>query len=418
MPAIDLGGRKYGIVVVGATGFTGTLISTYIAANLPTDLKWAITGRSQARLDKLAAKLREDYPDRVQPELEVVSPDDAKTLGEVIGKAKVCISIVLYHEDGEKVVRACIEQRTDYVDSAAVPNLFKEWIEKYHQQAQQNGVALIHSCGVMSAEMDLFAIHGAEQIARKWSAKMGSMTLRAEDQGANVSGGTMRTMISFAEAGPKAMAAAGDPSFLTPVPYTKPIQAQSGSHKHPVLGLLASSSPTADQARALINRTWGLLGGPEGSWGPNFQYNEYERAPSYLGAVGQRFRCYIIVTMLSLVQYPWFKNLLMRSAPESGAGPTEEQRKAMPFAAAAFIEADPAVKENRGKGCLINFSYKDGAYPLSALITSQAAATLLYDRHLPAGIKGGCLTAGVLGPDFVKRAKQGGLEIETTMIEN
>lgn len=108
----------------------------------------------------------------------------------------------------------------------------------------------------------------------------------------------------------------------------------------------------------------------------------------------------------------------MRSAPELGVGPSEEQVKSLPFTAAAFVEADPVVEKNRDKGCLIKLSYTEGNYPFAAMLMAQAGATLLYDRNLSAGIQGGCLTAGVLGPDFVKRARQGGLEIETTMMEN
>ncbi|KAJ0271739.1 hypothetical protein CBS470a_013015 [Colletotrichum nupharicola] len=274
------------------------------------------------------------------------------TRAEVIGRAKVCISSVVYAVDGDPIIEACIDQRTDYVDCP------------------------------------------------------------------NVSGGTMRTMLSFASGGPKAIAAAGHPSLLTPIPHTKPIEAVRGIHTHPVLGLLSLSSPPGDQARTLINRSWGLLGGPEGSWGPNFQYNEYERAQSYVGAVFNLIRCYIILTVFSWVQYPWFYNLLMRSAPDLGVGPSEEQIKALPFTAAAFVEADPPEEINRGKGCLIKLRYNEGNYPFAAMLVAQAGATLLYDRNLSAGINGGCLTAGVLGPDFVERARQGGLEIETTMVES
>lgn len=208
--------------------------------------------------------------------------------------------------------------------------------------------------------------------------------------------------------------------MLTPptTPYTKPIEAIRGIHTHPVLGILTQSSPPGDQARTLINRSWGLLGGPNSSWGPNFQYNEYERAHSYLGAVVNLVRCWVILTLFSFVQYPWFMRLLMRSAPDLGVGPSEEQVKSLPFTAATFVEADPAVETNRGKGCLIKLRYTEGKYPFAAMLMAQAGATLLYDRNLSVGIKGGCLTAGVLGPEFVERARQVGLEIETTMIED
>ncbi|KAK2773095.1 saccharopine dehydrogenase [Colletotrichum kahawae] len=418
MAVLNPAPRKYDVVVLGASGFTGTMVCTHIAAHFPTNLKWSVAGRSQERLEKLAAKLSKEYPDRVQPDLEIVAPDDADRLGEVIGRAKVCISSVVYAVDGDPIIEACIEQRTDYVDCAGVPTFVQDWVGKYHEKAEANGVALIHSCGAMTGEMDLFAIHACGELEQKWSAQMGKMTLRVDDLDPNVSGGTMRTMLSFASGGPKAIADAGHPSLLTPIPYTKPIEAVRGIHTHPVLGLLTLSSPPGDQARTLINRSWGLQGGPKGSWGPNFQYNEYERAQSYAGAVVNLIRCYVILTMFSWVQYPWFDNFLMRSAPELGVGPSEEQIKSLPFTAAAFVEADPAEEKNRGKGCLIKLRYNEGNYPFAAMLMAQAGATLLYDRNLSAGIKGGCLTAGVLGPDFVERARQGGLEIETIMVEN
>ncbi|KAJ4094493.1 hypothetical protein NW769_012157 [Fusarium oxysporum] len=410
--------RKYDIVVLGGSGFTGTKVCTHIAAKLPKDLKWAIAGRSRGRLEKLTEKLREKYPDRVQPEVEIVTPHDSQTLGDVIGWAKVCISCVLYAVDGENIVRACVEQGTDYVDCNAVPPMCRDWIDKYHEKAAENGVALIQACGFRSGAMDLLAIHGCRELAQKWSAQMGTMSLRIDFLEDDVSGGTMQTILSFAGGGPKVLAEADDPSFLTPITYTNSIREFRGIHRHPLLGLLTNSSPPGAQTRALVNRSWGLLGGPKSSWGPNFQYNEYERADSYVGAIVNMVRGFIILTMLSWVQYPWFRNLMSRNAPPLGEGPSDEKIRSMPFTAAAFIEADQTVEKNHGKGCHVELRYEEGGYPFAAMIAAQAAATLLYDRNLPKSIHGGCLTAGVLGPDFVNRVESGGLKIKTTIVEN
>lgn len=48
--------RKFELVMFGATGFTGQLCVEYLAENYPT-LKWAIAGRSQARLEKVKERL-------------------------------------------------------------------------------------------------------------------------------------------------------------------------------------------------------------------------------------------------------------------------------------------------------------------------------------------------------------------------
>jgi short subunit dehydrogenase-like uncharacterized protein len=59
--------RKYDIVVLGATGYTGRLTAEHIAQHLPSDLKWAIAGRSKTKLDALAAKLNASHQKRLPP---------------------------------------------------------------------------------------------------------------------------------------------------------------------------------------------------------------------------------------------------------------------------------------------------------------------------------------------------------------
>lgn len=65
--AISTKDREYEIVLVGATGYTGKLTAHHIARNLPTNLKWAIAGRSNIKLDALAAELKNISRDRLQP---------------------------------------------------------------------------------------------------------------------------------------------------------------------------------------------------------------------------------------------------------------------------------------------------------------------------------------------------------------
>ena len=59
--------RQYDIVLLGATGYTGALTAEHIAQNLPTNLKWAIAGRSSSKLEALATKLKQLNSDRLQP---------------------------------------------------------------------------------------------------------------------------------------------------------------------------------------------------------------------------------------------------------------------------------------------------------------------------------------------------------------
>lgn len=79
-------GRQYDLVVFGATGqssydvftaasqltiwiqgYTGKFTVQHIATHLPTNLKWAIAGRSREKLEKVAARLQKINGDRQQP---------------------------------------------------------------------------------------------------------------------------------------------------------------------------------------------------------------------------------------------------------------------------------------------------------------------------------------------------------------
>jgi len=59
--------RPYDIILLGATGYTGKLVSEYISKALPSNLSWAVAGRSQQKLDGIATDLRKRYPDRKEP---------------------------------------------------------------------------------------------------------------------------------------------------------------------------------------------------------------------------------------------------------------------------------------------------------------------------------------------------------------
>lgn len=59
--------REYELVIFGATGYTGKFTAEHVATHLPTDLRWALAGRSSSKLEAVAAKCKILSPDRLQP---------------------------------------------------------------------------------------------------------------------------------------------------------------------------------------------------------------------------------------------------------------------------------------------------------------------------------------------------------------
>ena len=61
------GAREYDIILFGATGYTGKLCAEYITQRLPTDLKWAVAGRSASKLSAIVNELKSFNSDRREP---------------------------------------------------------------------------------------------------------------------------------------------------------------------------------------------------------------------------------------------------------------------------------------------------------------------------------------------------------------
>jgi len=59
--------REYDLVILGATGYTGKLCAEYIITSLPTDLKWAVAGRSRTKLLAVVDELKVLNVKRIQP---------------------------------------------------------------------------------------------------------------------------------------------------------------------------------------------------------------------------------------------------------------------------------------------------------------------------------------------------------------
>ena len=59
--------KEYDIILFGVTGYTGKLCAEHITLTLPTDLKWAVAGRSASRLSAIVDELKSFNRDRRQP---------------------------------------------------------------------------------------------------------------------------------------------------------------------------------------------------------------------------------------------------------------------------------------------------------------------------------------------------------------
>lgn len=180
-------GKKYQLTIYGATGFTGSLASRYVASQYSgTDLKWAIAGRNRKKLEALRAKLH-DIPDIV-----VADGDDEKALAALAESTEAVAAVAgPFSKYGSKLVEACVEAGCGYSDITGEADWVREMIEKYDDRAKETGARIVHFCGHDCVPWDLSVLMLNEKM------KEAGDTLEKvdfyDDINSSPSGGTLET---------------------------------------------------------------------------------------------------------------------------------------------------------------------------------------------------------------------------------
>ncbi len=156
--------KIFDLCVFGASGFTGTLVAQYLSTHADTQkLSWALAGRNKQKLQQVLEQLSGTS----KPELVVADVGDFDSLLAMTEKSKVVITTVgPYTLYGEPLVRACIENKTHYVDLTGEPNFVDVIRYKYHQAAVDAKVKIINACGFDSIPHDLGVLYCVNQLGK------------------------------------------------------------------------------------------------------------------------------------------------------------------------------------------------------------------------------------------------------------
>ena len=225
MPAITQPKKRpFSIIVWGATGFTGKLVAEYLTTK--STVQFAIAGRSKSKLEEVASTLNNLAEEGRFVDGKVHSilanSDDYESLEAMVTKASVIITTVgPYAKYGESLVRACVENGTDYVDLTGEPHFVKSIMDKYHDQAVANNVLIVNACGFDSIPSDLGTLLIADHFKQKQlQTKNVRYTVKAAMGG--VSGGTLDSVVTMITTVPRKELRniAGNADYL--VPNAKP----------------------------------------------------------------------------------------------------------------------------------------------------------------------------------------------------
>jgi short subunit dehydrogenase-like uncharacterized protein len=210
--------REIGIVVYGATGYTGKLVAEYLNSQYGDggDVSWAMAGRSQEKLEAV----RDELGISAKIPLLVADASDPASITAMVGRAAVVLTTVgPYQLYGSDLLAACAAAGTDYVDLCGEPTWMKEMIDAHSEAAKASGARIVFSCGFDSIPFDL----GVWLLQHQAQADFGGPLSRVRGRVCSMkgvwSGGTLasfRTTMAAAAKDPALVATLMNPFALSP----------------------------------------------------------------------------------------------------------------------------------------------------------------------------------------------------------
>ncbi|KAI8820686.1 Saccharopine dehydrogenase-domain-containing protein [Fimicolochytrium jonesii] len=412
--------RPFDIIVWGATGFTGALVAEYLAIKAPKDVKFAIAGRSQEKLEAVAKRIAEAAPGSKDITILTAKLDDEASMDKLVSQAKVVISTVgPFALHGEPLVAACVRNRTDYIDSTGEPPFIKNIIEKYHDKAVADGTLIVPSCGFDSIPSDLGTFLLANHFASK-GKQLGGVRCSVEDFKGGVSGGTVGSILNIVNTTSyKELAKMADPYYLCPADAARGDEkkAPSNFRYDKDLKTWQSHFIMASANVKYVHRSNALLGN---AYGPKLNYTETQGHKNAIAAGATSVGMGIGAAMLMIPPFQWTANWAANKFIPAGSGPTKEQRDNGYFK--VKLIGDEAT-EGGLKAVANVVGHQDPGYAGTSLMLAESALCLVLDRgHLAskehtgqfAGkVKGGIATAASsMGLALVNRLRKAGMEFD------
>jgi short subunit dehydrogenase-like uncharacterized protein len=295
-----------------------------------------------------------------------------------------------YIKYGEPVVAACAAAGTAYVDLTGEPEFVDLMWLRYHEQAQQTGARLIHSCGFDSIPYDLGALFAVQHLPEGVPIKLEGF-VRA---GGTFSGGTYHSALHIMGRLRQGMKVASERKKREPRPEGRRVRGIQGKpHRDDEAGGWVAPFPTIDpqtvlrSARALDR------------YGPDFSYSHYvvvKQLPVLVGmGVGAG-------TVIALAQLKPTRDLLLK-LKDPGEGPTPEQRQKAWFKV-------KMVGEGGGQRVVAQVTGGDPGYGETSKMLAESALCLAHDE-LPE--RAGQLTPAVaMGDALITRLQSAGIRFE------
>ncbi|KDQ56275.1 hypothetical protein JAAARDRAFT_59177 [Jaapia argillacea MUCL 33604] len=426
----------FDVLLFGATGFTGRLITRYLSAHPQrSTFKFAIAARSKSKLDALVNELGLDK----NTSILVVDVTKKDQVEEAVKQTKVVINTVgPYWRWGTPVVRACAVHGRHYVDLTGETPWIMSIIFKYDYLAFKTGAMIIPSCGMDSIPSDIsvYLSNKTLKAAAGPDACIDESTTAFKIKG-GISGGTIASMFTMLEEVPPHIVKAARQDFAISTSVTgrlsKPprLVYTLPQVTPPIIGSFFIMSHSN---KAIVQRSWGLFqmdafkaeakatAAEKDSkklltYGPEFRYEEFLAMPSTIGAAAFSLVMGLIAVTLMI---PPLRYLAKRYLPKSGYGPSDQEMEKGFLKATNITSSIPTSTAPRTHVKTVIKGRGDPGYLLTSMMISECALALALEQDALPRREGGVLTpVTALGDVLVKRLKDTGrFEFESEVLKS
>jgi len=377
--------KEFGVVVYGATGYTGRLVCEYLhnQYGVNGEVKWAMAGRSQAKL----TKVRDEMGIPATVPFIIADAEQPATVQAMVASTQVVLTTVgPYQKYGADLVRRCSETGTDYVDLCGEPAWMHEMIAAHGEAAKASGARIVFSCGFDSVPFDLGVYFLQQHAAEKLSGPLTRVKGRVRAMKGTFSGGTLesfRLTMKAAAKNPELIKVLSNPFSLSEY-YTGPKQ-PSGMKPIFEQELNSWSAPfvMATINTKNIHRSNFLLAH---QYGDNFVYDEM-----MLTGPGEKGEA--MATMVA-------EDKSMANDPmQPGEGPSKESRET------GFYDVLFVGSNNNGETLMASVKGdKDPGYGSTCKMISESAICLL--KNLDAASGGIWTPASAMGSLLIDRLQE------------
>ncbi|MEM6804189.1 MAG: saccharopine dehydrogenase NADP-binding domain-containing protein [Bacteroidota bacterium] len=389
--------KEFEVVILGASGFTGRLVAEYLLKqySLNKDLKWAIAGRNQSKLEGIRKELgNEEIPILVADSL------DKEAMYKLASQTQVlCTTVGPYAKYGDLAVEACIANGTHYCDLTGEVQWIRKMIDTHYDAAKAAKVKITHCCGFDSVPSDMGVFFLQKEANEKYGAYCEEIKLGLKAAAGGMSGGTYASLSNVMEEAQK------DKSIWKVLanPYgLNPAKEMSGPDGKDLRGVKYDEdfkswkSPFIMAAinTKVVRRSHALKGYP---YGKDFRYDEFTLTGDGFGGRMKGFGSIIPLAIMGAAKPGSFlKKVVDNRLPKPGEGPDKEKREN------GFFNFSILGKLKDGK--LIKGKVKgdrDPGYGSTSKMLGEAAVCLAKDE-LPDSF--GVITPSVsMGNAFLKR---------------